>query len=286
GDADEYLESNSLMELIGGKGIADGPLTAVTDNLSTNPLTARFRFYRVKRSDGSEVSRQTVGVFEMTLTTMPALKFISTPLIPDPDHKSAREILGEGAARQVPSSGFQVSDLNEATGAIARMRYMLPDTSVFTVLPPGATEFDIEAGVAYEVLMAGLTSKKIRFTGYVPETTLPVDIQKATSQSVRWMAYSMPRDTTLDDLGLVEAVTTWRSGNRVRLLPLNGSAWGTYAYNTTGSYWYLVTAPGVPVDPALTAGMGIVFIRADFLTPTPADVLPEVPWYTSPPNEW
>jgi len=134
--------------------------------------------------------------------------------------------------------------------------------------------------------MAGLVDRTLRFTGYVPSKPLRVDIQKATSQSVRWMGYSMPRDTTLGQLGLPQAVTTWRSGNRVRLLQLNASVWDTYGYNTTGQYWYLLAAPTVPVNPPITAGMGIVFIRADFLTPTPADKLPEVPWYFHPPNAW
>ena len=287
-DADEY--SGNLGWTVAATVEAAGDSTTVTDDLSTDPLEGSFRFYRIKREEHWDYSKQTAGVFEITLTASPASKFISVPLIPDPDHNSVREVFGEKIGgverRQVPSTGFQVSDLDEPTGAITRMRYQTPDPNVFTIIPEEGSEFDVEVGVAYEVLMAGLASRTLRFTGYVPEETLEVDIAKETSQSVRWMAYSMPRDITLNTLGLPGAVTAWPSGNRVRLLQLNASSWNTYGYDTSGKYWYDVDNSGVPVNPPITVGMGIEFVRADFITPTPPDKLPEVPWYGHPPNTW
>ncbi|MBN1919193.1 MAG: PQQ-like beta-propeller repeat protein, partial [Verrucomicrobia bacterium] len=94
--------------------------TTVTDNLTANALTNQFRFYRVKHAVETYYSAQTAGVFELSLTASPALKFISTPLVPDADHASVREIFGEGTARQIARTGFAVNDLTENTGLVTR----------------------------------------------------------------------------------------------------------------------------------------------------------------------
>jgi len=260
--------------------------TTITDDLSTNPLSHAFRFYRVRRTIGSGYSRQTAAVFELPVTASPAtpLYFISTPLIPDPDHDSVRQIFGEGAARQVPRSGFQVSDLDEAVGAISRMRY-LTGLTAFTVV--AGAEFDIEAGAGYEMLMgAGFpVAYKLRLTGYVPETAQTVPLTKVGAQSIRWMAYSLPRPIALNDLGLPAAVTPiWNSLNRIRVLPLGSAAWVNYQYNVGGGYWYNIYSPATPVNPNFDCGTGIVFIRGGFPNATDQLVLPT--WYTDPPNDY
>jgi hypothetical protein len=261
----------------------------VTDNLTSNPLSSAFRFYRIKRTAGAEVSRQTAAVFEMTLAVSMSvpLNFISTPLIPDEDHDSCREIFGEGAARQIVRTDFQVSDLDEAAGAISRMRYTVASPTVFTVL--AGAEFDIAPGCGYELFMGTgfppTATFTVRLTGYVPGTAVATPLTRAGINALRWMAYSMPRPTTLDDLGLVAAVTgpgQWRADNRVRLLPLGASGWTNYGYN--GSNWYVVGASGTPVNPAIACGTGIVFLRGGFPNATDELVCPV--WYLDPPNGW
>ncbi|MBN1916662.1 MAG: hypothetical protein JW889_02030, partial [Verrucomicrobia bacterium] len=125
--------------------------TTFADDLSANPLSHAFRFYRIRRTDGTGVSQQTAGVFELSLTASPALKFISTPLVPDADHASVREIFGEGTARQIARTGFAVNDLTENTGLVTRMSYALVDPNVFLV--EGGTEFDLAPGVGYQLTM-------------------------------------------------------------------------------------------------------------------------------------
>ena len=192
------------------------------------------------------------------------------------------EVFGELAARQVPRSGFQVSDLDETVGAISRIRWDLAGNASVVA----GSAFDLNAAVGYEVFMGfgPPLTYTVRLTGYVSETPVAADLTKVGAQSLRWFAYSLPRDTTLGALGLETAVTPWIGTNRVRLLPPGGIVWINYQYNTVGGYWYEVTAPGVPVDPALTAGMGIVLLR--FGPPDATDALSEVPWYLRPPNDW
>jgi hypothetical protein len=97
---------------------------------------------------------------------------------------------------------------------------------------------------------------------------------------------------TLSQLGLQTYVTPWNGLNRAlnrarltaRLLFPGWSAWTNYKYSTVGQFWYKESAPGVPADPTLTAGMGIVFLR--YGPPDATDQLPEAPWYLHPPNDW
>ncbi|MBN1917847.1 MAG: hypothetical protein JW889_08065, partial [Verrucomicrobia bacterium] len=173
-----------------GDGLAFNPVafigapsigtTTFTDNLTTTPLVSNYRFYRIKRLDQPEYSWQTAGVFELSLTASPALKFVSTPLVPDADHASVREVFGEGTARQIPRTGFAVNDLTENTGLVTRMSYALADPNVFLV--EGGTEFDLLPGVGYQLTMgsgAPLTYK-LRLTGYVPSAPVAADVSKDT----------------------------------------------------------------------------------------------------------
>jgi hypothetical protein len=200
--------------------------------------------------------------------------------VPDPDHSGIREVFGEGAARQMPRSGFQVSDLDEDIGAISRLRWDVAGNASVLV----GTEFNLEAGAGYEVFVGfgPPLTYAVRLTGYVPEAAVSVSLTKVGAQSLRWLGYSMPRDTTLGALGLETAVTPWSATNRVRLLPPGTNAWINYQYN--GTYWYEATAPGVPADPTLECGMGIVFLR--FGPPDADDVLMLPKWYENPPNDW
>jgi hypothetical protein len=279
-EADAYADGLTWSELT--TLTAAGEETTVYDDLSANPLAQAFRFYRIRPTSGSGRSPQTAAVFELALSAIPAVKFVSTPLIPDPDHASIRDVFGEGVARQVPRNGFQVSDLNEDTGAVSRMRYNLGGTFSLIV----GTEFQFEAGVGYEVVM-GLgpsATYTLRLTGYVPEAPLEVPVTKTGAQALRWMAYSMPRPIGLADLGLTEAVTPWSPLNRVRLLQPGSTAWTNYQYDATGGFWYKVGDPAASVNPVIACGMGIAFIRAGPADPTDVLVLPK--WYEQPPNSW
>jgi hypothetical protein len=257
---------------------ASAGTTTVSDDLSTTPLTDAFRFYRVKRTDGSDISAETVGVFELSLGSTPSLSFIATPLVPDADHASAREIFGEGASRQIPRNGFQVTDLNEVSGGASRLRLNLGGT--FDLI--AGSEFDIEVCAGYEVFMGfgPPSSYTVRLTGYVSGDAPSMDLTKAGAQSLRWTAYSMPRSTTLDDLGLQTAVVPWNALNRVRLLPLGASSWTNYNY--IGGQW-VNEGSGLPENPTLACGEGIVFMR--FGPPDMDDELELEPWYVDPPNE-
>ena len=112
---------------------------------TTRPLAADFRFYRVKLTGGSAISRETAGVFELSLEAEPKTKFIGVPLLPDPDHTGPREIFGEGSARQIARNSLQLSDLNEATGGISRLRYNVGGT------------FDLVAGSEFDIVQNGLS---------------------------------------------------------------------------------------------------------------------------------
>ena len=279
-DADAYADDLTWGLVPGAALNGAAGQDTFTDDVTADPLTGAFRFYRVRRADGSNTSRQTAGVFELSLTATPALKFISTPLVPDKDHTSVREVLGEGATRQVPRPGLQVSDLNEATGVLSRMRYDVNGT--FTVI--GGTEFSVEAGVGYKVVMGSgpPVTYRLRLTGYVPEAALQVPVTKVGAQSLRWMAHSMPRSIGLAELGLEGAVTPWNALNRVQLLFPGSNTWTNYEYD--GAHWYEISAPGVPANPTIDCGAGIVLYRLG--PPDATDVLALEPWYTSPPNMW
>jgi hypothetical protein len=280
-DADEYSDSLNWMTLT--SETASGDSTTVTDDLSTNPLDASFRFYRIKRQGYSHYSRQTAGVFELPINaSTTSIYFISTPLVPDADHDSVPDVFGENDARQIVRQNFTVSDLDESNGAINRMRNA---TGTYSVLSGSA--FDIEAGVGYELYL-GLgfqTQFILRLTGYVPESELTLPLIKENNQATRWMGYSMPRAIKLSELGLVEAVTpSWASTNTVSLLPSGSPGWFNYRYDTTGGFWYDVTDPGVEDDPDLLPGMGIVFLRYGFNNDS--DELQLLRWYLHPPNTW
>ena len=288
-DADAYADGLTWNPVPGATLTGTVPQDEFSDDLTTHPLIAAFRFYRVRRSDGTNTSRQTAAVFELELSASVAvsLNFISTPLLPDPDHDSAREIFGEGAARQIPRPNFQVSDLDESTGVISRMRYEFASPTVFTLM--AGAEFDIVPGASYELLMGGgfTPTYKVRLTGYVPETAVETPLTKVGIISQRWIAYSMPRPTTLDDLGLVAAVTgfgQWQPTNRVRIMPHGLSFWTNYQYDKINGYWYELGAPGTPVNPTIACGTGIEFFRDGWPNATDKLVCPV--WYLSPPNNW
>jgi hypothetical protein len=125
---------------------------------------------------------------------------------------------------------------------------------------------------------------KVRFTGYVTQVPVQADLTKTGAQSLRWLGYSLPRDITLGQLGLQTYVVPWNALNRVRLLFPGTTAWVNYKYNTVGQYWYKESAPGVPDDPTIQAGlMGVVLVRGG---PAAVNTLPEAPWYFHPPNAW
>ena len=280
-DADEYDDSVTWSDLT--TVTATGDETTVSDNLTTNALTHDMRFYRVRRTESDPFySDEVAAVFELDMQAGPLspVYFIGTPLVPDPDHKSVREVFGEGANRQIPRTGLRVTDLDEATGSLSAMEYNFAGT--FDVI--AGSEFDFVEGTGYEVVMGfgPPTLYTLRLTGFVSEQDLAVAVTKAGTQSLRWFAYSLPRPIALNDLGLENAVTPWIGLNQVRLLPLGSNAWSAYQYN--GTYWYDISNPGTPVNPTIEAGMGIVFIR--FGPPDATDVLIEATWYFHPPNAW
>jgi hypothetical protein len=278
-DADAYDDSLAWSTLTTVTAASE---VTVTDDLVTNPLAKKFRFYRIKHATQTYYSAQTAAVFQMTLSSAPALKFISCPVQLDADHDRVDEVFGVGAARQVPRNNFQVSDLDEPTGALSRVRW---DAAGNANLIAGAW-FNIERGVGYEVAMGfgAPANYSVRFAGYVATRPLVLDLTKVGTQSLRWLGYSMCRNTRLSRLNLQTATTPWNALNRVRLLPPGASAWTNYKYNTVGGYWYKESVPGVPDDPLLTAGMGVVFLRYGPPDATDRSVLPR--WYFHPPNAW
>jgi hypothetical protein len=76
----------------------------------------------------------------------------------------------------------------------------------------------------------------------------------------------------------------WCCRDRVRLLPLGGTAWINCKHDAVNGWWYRETVPGVQDDPVLTAGMGVVFLR--YGPPDASDASVLAPWYLRPPNEW
>ena len=279
-EADAYTDGLTWSDLTTLTAV--GAATTVTDDLSTNPLSHAFRFYRVRRTSGSGYSRQTAAVFELAMQAGPLSPsyFIGTPLIPDPDHASVREVFGEQLEAQIPRNGLQVSDLDEDIGGLSAMRYNF--IGEFDVI--AGSEFNIEAGKGYELLMGfgPPLAYTLRLTGYVSEHDLVVPLTKAGTQSLRWFAYSLPRPMPLNNLGIETAVTPWSPLNQVRLLPLGTNAWSAYEYN--GTYWYDIGDPAIAVNPTIEAGMGIVFIRLGPPDATDALIMPK--WYLHPPNTW
>jgi hypothetical protein len=254
----------------------------VTDDVVANPLGADFRFYRVKRADDTETSWQTAGVFELDLVITFSVGefFISTPLLPDPDHASVQAVL----STQIPRSGPIVTRLVHASGIKERMRY---SAGTWTELAPTPGPFDIEAGRGYLLSTGGGLPQTltVRLTGYVPDVDQSVFVGKAGfGVSDHWIAYAMPRPTTLDDLGLVDAVTPWSSSNLVQLKPLGSAVWTTYQYDDVGEYWFDVLNVGVPVNPTLTCGSAVAFSRKGIIDAS--DMLPMPKWYAHPPNDW
>jgi hypothetical protein len=102
--------------------------------------------------------------------------------------------------------------------------------------------------------------------------------------TTRWMAYSMPRATTLGALGLETAITPfWDSGNMVRLLPLGATVWSSYRWD--GAKWYNMATPSVDAGGTpIACGEGILFIHNGI--PAQPDTLTWPTWYLNPPNAW
>ena len=262
---------------------AVGAVTTVTDNLSTNPLGNDHRFYRVKRADESETSWQTAGVFELDLAIQWTMWdfFISTPLIPDPDHASVQDVLGT----QINRSGPVIMRLAPATGVIDRMQYS-QGAQTWSVLY--GSSFELEPCIGYYLSCGGGLQETLplRLTGYVPEEALSTEVSKpGWTTEDRWLAYSMPRATTLETCGLRQSVTGWELDNRVRLRPHGAAVWSTYKW--TGVQWEDLANPGVGVDPPLVCGSAIQFTRKGMPPPTgPEDYWPQATWYAHPPNNW
>jgi hypothetical protein len=157
------------------------------------------------------------------------------------------------------------------TGQINRMRNAATTYSVIA----GAS-FDMQAGRGYELLM-GIgppLSYPLRFTGYVPETALAVDLTKTGAQALQWFAYSMPRKVKLSQLGLPAAVVPWIPTNTVRVLAHGTSTFVNYTY--VGGNW-------LPSDPDLVPGTGLWLLNQG---PPGTFTLTESTWYFRPPNDW
>jgi len=282
-EADEYSDDLDWSELTTETAIAAS--TTVTDDLSTNTLTPAFRFYRVKRADGTAGSRKTAAVCQLDLPITWANRefFISTPLVPDENHKSVQAVFSTQLDGRY-SDGF-LTQLVPADGTQNQMKYAWT-TGEWT--PLLGTEFDIEPGVGYYLSCgSGLQEDRpLRFTGYVPEASLSVDVSKPSwTAEDRWLAYSMPRATTLETCGLRQSVTGWEQTNRVKLRPLLASVWTTYKW--TGTQWEDLANPGVGVDPQLAVGEAMQFMRKGMPPPAgPEDYWVQLKWYAHPPNEW
>jgi len=287
-DADAYSDSllwtvRQGQSLTGGAGGED----TIRDDLSSYPLTAAFRFYRIKRGDVERTSLKTAAVFEEELHVSYSLRdfFLSTPLIPDEDHDSVQDVFGTQLEQSWhwQYSKPELGRLEADTGDESWMEY---DRSTNTWSVAEGSAFNIVAGEGYCLDMHWGSNEylTVRFTGYVPDEALEVSVAKASQQvSERWFAYSMPRSTTLGDLGLVEAVTTdWDEDNLVRLLPIGDQSWTSYKYN--GSYWYNVYSPGVDAGSTeIDCGEAVRFNRYGDTNQT--DTIVWEPWYDDPPNE-
>ena len=279
-EADEYDDNlgwSALMTVT-----ATSASTTITDDLSTNSLTHDFRFYRINHKDTIVYSRQTAAVFELGLDISLIIKqfFISTPLIPDPDHASVQDVF----STQLDYDNVVLDKLTADAGVYSRMSYdRIADTWSATQGDP----FDVVPGEAYWLSVGNAIPipHTVRLTGYVPEEALTVSVTRfSLAVSRRWMAYSMPRPTTLDDLGLPDAITPiWHPDNEVRLLPLGTNVWETYCWD--GVKWYDVDDPEVDAGSTpIACGEGILFIHLG--VPGQPDTLTWPTWYLHPPNVW
>jgi len=281
-EADAYADDLTWDSLPGDVLVGTAGQDSFTDDLSTNPLTHDFRFYRVKRSDGSNTSWQTASVFDLDLEITWTMQdfFISTPLVPDADHASVQDVFSTQINRFSPV----VMRLVHETGLIERMLYD-QGTQSWSLL--WGSTFEIEPCVGYYLVCGGGVKETLplRLTGYVPGAAQSVFVGKADwTVSDHWVAYSMPRPTTLVDLGLLEAVSNWNDYNVVRLRPLGSAVWTTYQYDAEGEYWFDVLNPGVAVNPPIGCGEALVFIRQGVTNED--DYLDMPTWYAHPPNEW
>jgi hypothetical protein len=276
-EADAYADGLTWTDLTAVT--AGGALTTVSDSLSTNPLAAAFRFYRVKRADETAWSRQTAAVYQTALLVDWTRKgfLISTPLVPDPDHATVQAVLGS----QLDYANVKLARLVPETGLLARMIYA-PATRTWS----GAA-FGIVPGEAYmlDVGDALPGTHAVRLAGTVPTEALTVSVARPSfAVTTRWIAYSMPRPTTLGALGLETALTpSWDAANEVRLLPSGTTAWRAYRWD--GARWYNVAAPGVDAGATpIACGEGIVFVHNGL--PGRPDTLTWPTWYLHPPNAW
>jgi hypothetical protein len=274
-DADAYADGLAWSDL--SSVTAGAPKTTVTDELSLNPLTADFRFYRVKRADGSAVSRQTAAVFELELDVGFAQRFFiaSTPLTPDPDHATVADVLGA----QLNYANVKLDKLTAHTGLYTRATYAPGAgwTNSFVIVP--GESYMLNAGDALPFPHA------VRLTGYVPEQALTVSVTRASfAVTQRWMAYGMPGPTTLGALGLEAAVTPfWSATSEVRLMPLGATIWNRYFWD--GANWRQGSLVGpLADDTPIACGEGIVFIHNGI--PAQPDTLTWPTWYLHPPNAW
>jgi hypothetical protein len=275
-EGDAYSDGVSWSDLA-APVTAAGSMTTVSDDLSSNPLGSDFRFYRVKRDDGSEYGWQTAAVFELNLNVGFAVKrfFVSTPLEPDPDHAGVQDVL----STQLNYTNVKLDKLTADTGLYARATYS----------PGGgwANTFSVAAGRSYmlDVGDALPFPHTLRLTGYVPSEPLTVSVTRASfAVTQRWMAYGMPRPTTLGALGLETAITPfWDPTNQVRLLPLGGTIWNSYFWD--GANWRLGSIGGSLADSTpIACGEGILFIHNGI--PGSPDTLTWPTWYLRPPNTW
>jgi len=279
-EADTYADGLTWTSLPADTLTGTAAEDAFHDNLTVNPLTGSFRFYRVKRGDGTHTSPQTAGVFELPLEIGWTMQdfFISTPLIPDEDHASVQAVIGTQLNRNLPNIRQRV-----ATAGINNRLDYNRTTKVWSVAYGNA--FDITPGEGYRLFAGGGVAQtlKLRLTGYVPEQALSVLVAKPSwTQTDRWVAYSMPRTRTLDTLGLHESVTGWNNSmNTLKLRPLGEGVWSTYKHD--GAMWYDVSAPGVNAGSTpIACGEAVIFTR--FGTPIEQDVWAQECWYDHPPN--
>ncbi len=280
-DADAYADDLTWYTLPEDTLVGGAAQGMFRDNLTANPVATAFRFYRVKRADDTNTSRQTAGVFGLTLLIQWTMQdfVISTPLVPDPDHASVEQIIGEQINRSTPFLRRLVPE----TGLVDRMVY---DRDIGTWSLMQGEAFDIEPGKSYQLFAGGGIEETLTvwLTGTVPEEGVSTIVTKPSwTQSDRWLAYSMPRGTTLGELGLVEAVSYWNPANVVRLKPLGTEIRQTFQYND--GMWFDVLNPGVDAGSTpIACGEGIVLTRLG--VPTEQDTWVQPAWYFHPPNAW
>jgi len=274
-DADAYADGLTWTTIT--SATASGDETTLADDLST-PLSADFRFYRIKRSDVDRISKKAVALFELDLEIGWTMQdfFVSTPLVPDEDHASVQDVIDTQINRNAPNIRQRVAD----TGLNNRMVY---NRTAGTWSADVGAAFDIVVGEGYKLFAGGGIAQTLtlRLTGYVPEQDGSVLVQKpGWTQTDRWVAYSMPRPRTLDTLGLRESVTGWNSMNTLKLRSLGSGVWTTYKWD--GSKWYDASAPGVDAGSTpIACGEAVVFTR--FGTPIDQDEWVQSPWYDDPP---